>query len=242
MGQAREKIVIFDLDDTLIPNVKYYIDVKNRLAELFQKIFDNGHSKEKIIDSLSKLDMENAKIHGLSRLRFPLSAVELYFNYCKEYNREITMSELDEIIALASTVFHNIDELSSECIEMLKTVKGKGYKVFLLTSGDKIVQTYKVYHSNLFKYIDKENVFIVPLKTVETYIKLFNKYGLENCCMIGNSKKSDINPALNAGMYAIFIPKDTWEFEEEKIQESDKLFTIESLKSIPDILDKIWDL
>jgi putative hydrolase of the HAD superfamily len=36
--------------------------------------------------------------------------------------------------------------------------------------------------------------------------------------MVGNSPRSDINPALNVGMGAVFIPYDhTWELEIEEI-------------------------
>jgi putative hydrolase of the HAD superfamily len=37
--------------------------------------------------------------------------------------------------------------------------------------------------------------------------------------MIGNSPKSDINPALAAGLNAVFIPHDwTWSLERQELQ------------------------
>jgi putative hydrolase of the HAD superfamily len=37
--------------------------------------------------------------------------------------------------------------------------------------------------------------------------------------MVGNSPKSDINPALRAGLSAVFIPHhNTWELEHEPLQ------------------------
>jgi putative hydrolase of the HAD superfamily len=36
--------------------------------------------------------------------------------------------------------------------------------------------------------------------------------------MIGNSPKSDINPALAAGLHAVFLPHDfTWVLEDEAV-------------------------
>jgi putative hydrolase of the HAD superfamily len=36
--------------------------------------------------------------------------------------------------------------------------------------------------------------------------------------MVGNSPKSDINPALAAGLHAVFIPHDnTWILEHEEV-------------------------
>ena len=38
--------------------------------------------------------------------------------------------------------------------------------------------------------------------------------------MIGNSPKSDINPALAAGLHAVFIPHDsTWVLEHEVVNQ-----------------------
>jgi putative hydrolase of the HAD superfamily len=37
--------------------------------------------------------------------------------------------------------------------------------------------------------------------------------------MVGNSPKSDINPALQAGLNAVFIPHpDTWEQEKTEVE------------------------
>jgi putative hydrolase of the HAD superfamily len=39
--------------------------------------------------------------------------------------------------------------------------------------------------------------------------------------MIGNSPKSDINPALDAGLGAVFVPHTrTWTLEREEIREA----------------------
>jgi putative hydrolase of the HAD superfamily len=38
--------------------------------------------------------------------------------------------------------------------------------------------------------------------------------------MIGNSPKSDVNPALAAGLHAVFLPHNfTWVLEEEAVRE-----------------------
>ena len=47
------------------------------------------------------------------------------------------------------------------------------------------------------------------------------KYGLvrEQTWMIGNSPKSDINPALEAGLHAVFVPhNNTWELERGEVR------------------------
>ena len=61
---------------------------------------------------------------------------------------------------------------------------------------------------------------IVAEKDPETYHSVAAKYGLPNetSWMVGNSPKSDINPALRAGLNAVFVPHDnTWVLEHEEV-------------------------
>jgi putative hydrolase of the HAD superfamily len=46
--------------------------------------------------------------------------------------------------------------------------------------------------------------------------------------MIGNSPRSDINPALQAGLNAVFIPHEhTWRLEKEEVTSADgRLLTL----------------
>ena len=57
-------------------------------------------------------------------------------------------------------------------------------------------------------------------KNPEAYHALVEKYEVkrESTWMIGNSPRSDINPALAAGLHAVFVPHgDTWILEHEEV-------------------------
>ena len=61
---------------------------------------------------------------------------------------------------------------------------------------------------------------IVAEKNAEVYAQIAEKYECNHntTWMIGNSPKSDINPALAAGLHAIFVPHgDTWILEHEEV-------------------------
>jgi putative hydrolase of the HAD superfamily len=63
-------------------------------------------------------------------------------------------------------------------------------------------------------------VEIVAEKDASTYRSAMAKYALaaDTTWMVGNSPKSDINPALAAGLNAIFIPHgNTWILEHEEV-------------------------
>jgi putative hydrolase of the HAD superfamily len=65
---------------------------------------------------------------------------------------------------------------------------------------------------------------IVPEKDTTTYHRLSSELGVDPkyTWMIGNSPRSDINPALAAGLNAIYIPHpDTWHLEHEEVQQAE---------------------
>ena len=88
----------------------------------------------------------------------------------------------------------------------------------LFTKGHPIEQSLKVKSSGLaifFRHIE-----IAPAKNAGTYSELAARLGLDRTktWMIGNSPKSDINPALAAGLNAVYIPHaQTWRLEHEEI-------------------------
>ena len=81
-------------------------------------------------------------------------------------------------------------------------------------------------------------VEIVPEKDVATYRSVVSKHSLgdNTTWMVGNSPKSDINPALAAGLNAVFLPHgDTWILEHEDVatpQPPCRLVVVESFSGL----------
>jgi putative hydrolase of the HAD superfamily len=95
------------------------------------------------------------------------------------------------------------------------------HHLILLTKGAFPEQSSKVERSGLKEYFAA--VEIVAEKEVSVYQSISSKYGLSPDCtwMVGNSPKSDINPALAAGLNAVFVPHDqTWVLEHEALAEA----------------------
>jgi putative hydrolase of the HAD superfamily len=91
----------------------------------------------------------------------------------------------------------------------------------LLTKGALAEQAGKVERSGLKDYFAA--VEIVAEKDIATYRTIIEKYDLpdDSTWMIGNSPKSDINPALAAGLNAVFVPHgQTWILEHEEVAEA----------------------
>ena len=81
---------------------------------------------------------------------------------------------------------------------------------------------------------------IVKHKLKSDYEEILKSCKLEadNCFMIGNSPKGDINEAKLAGLNTIFIPNDqTWSSEDEAISEAlPKTFELENILEMKMIL------
>jgi putative hydrolase of the HAD superfamily len=106
----------------------------------------------------------------------------------------------------------------------------------MVTKGAIAEQTGKIERSGLKEYFAA--VEIVAEKDTSTYHCVVSKYGLSNDAtwMVGNSPKSDINPALAAGLNAVFIPHgNTWVLEHEKVataQPPSRLLVVEKFAEL----------
>ena len=79
-------------------------------------------------------------------------------------------------------------------------------------------QAAKVERSGLQGFF--EFIEIVPEKDTETYSSLVKKHKIVKSLgwMIGNSPRSDINPAMKIGLNAVYVPhQHTWQMEHEPV-------------------------
>ena len=117
------------------------------------------------------------------------------------------------------------ERLRSQPLQLLDGVRdtldylSARHDLILLTKGDVEEQQLKVERSGMAGFF--RQVVIVPEKDVATYRRVISELGVdpENSWMVGNSPRSDINPALAAGLKAIYIPHPhTWHLEHEEVQ------------------------
>jgi len=101
-------------------------------------------------------------------------------------------------------------------------------QLILVTKGDEETQKAKVARSGLGSYFDAQ--YIVAEKDARTYRNIAAEQRLNPRCtwMVGNSPRSDINPAVEAGLGAVLIPHNhTWVAEIEEITYPDQVITLQ---------------
>jgi putative hydrolase of the HAD superfamily len=110
----------------------------------------------------------------------------------------------------------------------------KHNRLILLTKGEPAEQAAKVERSGLQPYFDA--IEIVLEKESGTYDRMIEQFKIVKThgWMVGNSPRSDINPALQCGLNAVFIPHSaTWELEKCELESGvGKLLILESFREL----------
>ena len=163
---------------------------------------------------LNDVERECILKHGYGLHSFAHALVDTFERLSVE---PVTPELHAQIHGFAHTIADQPLEHLPEVPETLQHLKQR-HHLILLTKGALAEQTGKVERSGLKEYFAA--VEIVAEKNPSTYRRVVEKYALEPeaAWMVGNSPKSDINPALAAGLNAVFVPHgDTWILEHEEL-------------------------
>ncbi|MEN8116213.1 MAG: HAD family hydrolase [Bacteroidota bacterium] len=201
------KVIAFDADDTLWVNEPYYRDTEDRFCELLTEF----QTHEETMKELFATEMNNLQKYGYGTKGFMLSMIETAL---KVSGNNVPQSTIEKIIDLGKAQINKPVVLLNGVVDILEYLTQKGYKLIVATKGDLLDQERKLKKSNLEKYF--HHVEIMSNKKASDYQKLIIHCDIapEDFLMIGNSYKSDIEPILELGGYAIHIPyRITWEHE-----------------------------
>ncbi|MDQ3044286.1 MAG: HAD family hydrolase [Chloroflexota bacterium] len=220
--------MIFDADDTLWENNIYF----ERAIHRFIEFLDHSHlSPIDVRAVLNEIEHANVADHGFGALSFT-RGLRTCFERLTE--RELSQSDMTTVEALGLAILDQELELIAGVEETLALL-GQRHQLLMLTKGDAEEQRLKIERSGLADYFT--HTIVVPDKRTATYVTVIEECALEPSLtwMIGNSPKSDINPALAAGLNAAFIPhQHTWSLEHADIEHSSgQLLILERITDLP---------
>ncbi len=218
MPSARKiDLIAFDADDTLWHNEHYFRLTEKRFTELLAGYAEPEH----LLDRLLQAERRNIHQYGFGIKGFTLSMIETALAVT---DNTVPSSVIAEILKSGRDMLaHPVNPLP-HVHETLEDLAGR-YQLVLITKGDLFDQERKLAQSGLGDLFD--GVEIVSTKTVETYRTIFTAMGAEPgaAVMVGNSLKSDIVPALEAGAWAVHIPYEiTWALEHHDETPTDEKF------------------
>lgn len=204
--------LLIDADDTLWENNVYF---ERTIAEFMRRLNHQRMTQHEVRLFLNQVERETILERGYGSHSFAHSLVETFERLAQQ---PVTPEMHEFIWSFAHRVSNSPLELLEGVPETLGYLAGRRHQLILMTKGDFTEQSGKIERSGLKEYFAA--VEIVAEKDVEIYRGVTAKYDLEQATtwMIGNSPRSDINPALAAGINAVFVPHDsTWVLEHETV-------------------------
>ncbi len=211
--------LIFDADDTLWENNVLF----ERAVEDF--IDHVGHptlTRVQVRERLEEIERVNVRSHGYGVDSFERSLTE-----CLTVLRaDVPLADGDLVAlrAMCEPIRANVIELIDGVIDTLHELASR-HQLFLLTKGDHAQQAAKIEASGLADLF--ADLTIVPEKEPAVYTRFISDRQLapDDTWMIGNSPKSDIRPALQAGLGAVLVPHPmTWSLEHDDVPHTHERF------------------
>ena len=203
--------LLIDADDTLWENNVYF---ERAIARFISFLNHHEFSAEQVREVLNDVERECIVKHGYGLHSFAHALADTFERLSVE---PVTPELHAQVRSFAHTIENHAIEFLPEVPETLQYLSPRN-RLILLTKGALAEQNGKIERSGIKKYFAAAEV--VAEKNAATYSHIVEKYGLDprSTWMIGNSPKSDINPALAAGLHAVFIPHgDTWILEHEEV-------------------------
>lgn len=201
-------IIGFDADDTLWQNERFFRLTQERFADLLSDYTDAGHLMERLLQA----ERRNIGHYGFGIKGFTLSMIETAIDVTQA---KVPATVIAELIAAGQDMLGHPIELLPHAREAVTEI-AESHRVLLITKGDLLDQERKLAQSGLGDLFD--GVEIVSHKTAATYSDIFARHGdgAEYAMMVGNSLRSDVRPAIDAGGWGVFVPHHlTWEVEHD---------------------------
>jgi putative hydrolase of the HAD superfamily len=209
---SKRQHLIIDADDTLWENNIYF----EKAFEDFVGFLAHSHfSPAEIRAVLDEIELANAKVHGYGSLNFGRNLTECYRHLAE---RHVCDDDLNAVMRFAERILESPMQVIAGVPETLEYLAGR-HDLTLFTKGHPEEQKLKIDRSGLGVYFG--HTAIVKEKDAAAYARLVDDRGMahQRAWMIGNSPKSDINPALEAGLNAVFVPHaHTWVLEKQEIE------------------------
>lgn len=199
-------LICLDADDTLWHNMRHFEAAERAFASILQPFATAGAAHER----LNTVGARNLALYGYGAKSFTLSMIETAMELC---GAELPASAIREILAVGRDLHEHPVELLPG-VEAALDALADHAELVLVTKGDLLHQQTKLASSGLGERFSR--VEIVSDKSADTFRRLCAAHGVapEQCVMAGDSLRSDILPALQAGAWAAHVPHDIVWFHE----------------------------
>jgi putative hydrolase of the HAD superfamily len=204
------KTLIFDADDTLWVDDAFY---RKACVDFSSFVNELGLDGELALKHRENIDLCNATGRDFSNASYVSAMKKAYEYVCAEAGKAPDIFAKEKIGEIGRSTFTAVRTLFPGAREVLERLKAEGYRLVLMTVGDEELQGKKIIETHVGEIFEK--IYIIKSKDVAAYRRVMSEMSLnpETTFMIGNSLRSDVLPALEAGLNSIHIPNETWTYE-----------------------------
>jgi putative hydrolase of the HAD superfamily len=208
--QNRQHLLI-DADDTLWENNRYF---EEAIEEFIDFLDHSRLTSVEVRAVLDEIELANTLVHGYGARSFTRSLRACYEHLAERHIRD---EDLAVVMDFGERILRQHMEVIPGVEETLRVLVDR-HDLVLFTKGQHEEQKLKIDRSGLAGYFSR--AVIVSEKDEGTYRRHVAELGFDSArtWMVGNSPKSDINPALAAGLNAVYVPHErTWRLEHQEV-------------------------
>ncbi|RXZ81841.1 HAD family hydrolase [Paenibacillaceae bacterium] len=236
-----KQTILFDLDDTLIHCNKYfYLTIDKFIAQMEDWFSPYGIEGPDIRKKQMDIDVQAIHLFGFKRDHFPESFIEAYRFYCDQTGRKRLDTDEKWLWTLGRGVFDAVAEPYPYMQETLDKLASDGHELHLYTGGELFIQHRKIERLQLERYFESR-IYVRQHKNNEALENILaeGRFDRDHTWMIGNSIRTDIVPALTAGIHAIHMKSEAeWSYNviQIDVQPRGAFFTLQKLIEVPDTI------
>lgn len=231
--------IMFDLDDTLIYCNKYFFFVVDQFVDSMTTWF-RGYdivTPESVRDIQMQRDIALIGNTGFKSEHFPQSFIDTYNHYIDLTGRKRSVVEEDFLWKLGMSVYEHETEPYPHMEQTLDALAEAGHELHLYTGGEILIQRKKIERMGLERYFGSR-IYIRQLKNIDAleHILSGNAFDRDRTWMIGNSIRTDVVPALTAGIHAIHMRTlQEWHYNvvQINVQPKGAFLTLDELRDVP---------
>ena len=220
--------IVFDADDTLWDEQKMLQGFEQAVEEILDVELGYASNFSKVF-----IDLENDNIPhiGYGFPSYMFSVGEAIASNSAWYPHKDKL--LEKIRSVITQFTLGGPELIESVPETLKKLQDEGFTLFVVTRGVEFEQKFKLEKSGIKHFF--KDIAIVQKKDKQIYEKAARQFEMNprHLCMVGNSIRADVNPAIQAGWRAINVPAPTaWAHDDAEIINSPRAHIVKSFSEI----------
>ena len=225
-------LLILDADDTLWESARFFRRTEDDFLALVESL---GTDPAQIRSVIHTRDLERLTVTGYGARPY----IDTLSTILNDIPGGDSIRSLQSFRDIEHALVTHPVLLMPGVLDTLSEISVLGIPSVIYTVGEFEHQNSKFIRSGLQEYVNA--LHVVDHKTPDALGDLISQYSArpDLTVLVGNSPKSDINPALINGVNAVYIPAvQSWSAEMEEILHPPKVTVIDSFSEVLSVLQQ----